>query len=581
MFRGISLANKCLLLFGGAVVLIVLAAQTAPWFRMSSLVDDAQHELSKQMVNSWIAADRQMKDATEGSSPWELPTAQQRARPTPSLLPEARQQAPVGQVEFAGVLARRMPVEQLRREANDDKFLARVLNAFTGEDAANEWKEARWRGSSRAYRFAKAERASSSGALTSIVVLERNRPEPINLLLVNSAYLAVAAAFVLALAILVFYQITHRIILSPVRSLKETAEKVRQGDLTIRSDISTGDEFEELAQTFNVMLVDLEQVQTQLRSINAAMDMRMNELAATNTALFEAARMKGEFVASVSHELRTPLNSIIGFCDLLLEIAQAEAAAGDDSTRLHKRIRYLENILNAARNLLEMINSLLEMAKIEAGKVDLRIEKVAVKPACEALAGLIYPLADKKGITIKIEMSDDLPLVETDQKKLQQIVFNFLSNAVKFTPAAIPAPGPDSPAAISTTDTTSRIVRIPGITLRAEKLASSGPGTPDERIRISVIDSGPGIPADEQAKIFEKFHQISGGHTREHAGTGLGLAISKELASVLQGEIQVVSEVGRGSMFSLILPLAYDPVRARGQERPGSLAAAFAMTRGR
>lgn len=580
MFRGISLANKCLLLFGGAVVLIVLAAQTAPWFRMSALVDDAQHELSKQMISSWIAADRQMKDAADGSSPWTLPPVQ-RARPAPSLLPEARQPAPIGQVEFAGVLARRIPIDQVRREASDDAFLLRALGAFAEDKNANEWKEARWRGSSREYRFAKAERASSSGVLTSIVVLERNRPEPINLLLVNSAYLAVAAAFVLALAILVFYQITHRIILSPVRSLKETAEKVRQGDLTIRSDISTGDEFEELAQTFNVMLVDLEQVQTQLRSINAAMDMRMNELAATNTALFEAARMKGEFVASVSHELRTPLNSIIGFCDLLLEIAQAEAAAGDDSSRLQKRIRYLENILNAARNLLEMINSLLEMAKIEAGKVDLRIEKVAVKPACEALAGLIYPLADKKGITIKIEMSDDLPLVETDQKKLQQIIFNFLSNAVKFTPAATPVPGPDSPAAISTTDTTSRIVRVPSITLRAEKLASSGPGTPDERIRISVIDSGPGIPPDEQAKIFEKFHQISGGHTREHAGTGLGLAISKELASVLQGEIQVVSEVGRGSMFSLILPLAYDPIRARGQERPGALAAAFAMTRGR
>ncbi len=579
MFRGISLANKCLLLFGGAVVLIVLAAQTAPWFRMSALVDDAQHELSKQMLNSWIAADQQMKDAAGSVSPWELPQPHT-ARPAPSLLPELRQPPPVGQVEFAGVLARRIPIDQVRREVSDDPFLARALTAFSGDQAATEWKEARWRGSNRVYRFAKAERASSSGTLNSIVVLERTRPEPINLLLVNSAYLVVAAAFVLALAILVFYQITHRIILSPVRSLKETAEKVRQGDLTIRSDISTGDEFEELAQTFNVMLVDLEQVQTQLRSINAAMDMRMNELAATNTALFEAARMKGEFVASVSHELRTPLNSIIGFCDLLLEIAQAEAAAGDDSTRLQKRIRYLENILNAARNLLEMINSLLEMAKIEAGKVDLRIEKVAVKPACEALAGLIYPLADKKGITIKIEMNDDLPLVETDQKKLQQIVFNFLSNAVKFTPAATPTPGPDSPAAIST-DTTSRIVRVPSITLRGEKLASSGPGTPDERVRISVIDSGPGIPADEQAKIFEKFHQISGGHTREHAGTGLGLAISKELASVLQGEIQVVSEVGRGSMFSLILPLAYDPVRARGQERPGALAAAFAMTRGR
>jgi len=576
MFRGVSLANKCLLLFGGAVVLIVVAALTAPWFRMNALVDQAQHDLSRQMLSSWIAAEEQVREAraeADGTSTLDLTRG--RSRPGPSLLPEPKPQPITTPVEFAGVLARRIAIDQVRRETTDDRFLSRALAEFAENPASSEWAEARWRGTSREYRYAKVERAgdAASPRLAAIIVLERRSVQATNLLLVNSAYLAAAAVFVLGLAVLVFYQITHRIILSPVRSLRETAERVRQGDLTIRSDITTGDEFEELAQTFNMMLVDLEGVQTQLRSINAALDMRMNELAASNTALFEAARMKGEFVASVSHELRTPLNSIIGFCDLLLEIAQAEASAGDDSTRLQKRIRYLENILNAARNLLEMINSLLEMAKIEAGKVDLRIEKVAIKPACEALAGLIFPLADKKGIQVKLEMSDDLPLVETDQKKLQQIIFNFLSNAVKFTPAAS---GGDA-----TAETASRITRVPGVVLRAEKLSMSGPGNPDERVRISVIDSGPGIPADEQSKIFDKFHQISGGHTREHAGTGLGLAISKELASVLQGEIQVVSEIGRGSMFSLILPLAFDPERARNQERPGSLAAAFAMTRGR
>ncbi|MDX2118781.1 MAG: HAMP domain-containing sensor histidine kinase [Planctomycetota bacterium] len=588
MFRGISLANKCLLLFGGAVVLIVVAALTAPWFRMNALVDQAQHDLSRQMLSSWIAAERQVKDAVSEArgdpGPLALPTPA-KVRPGPNLLPETKRPGPdpKAPAEFAGVLARRIPIEQVRRETNDDRFLARALSEFTDNETSSEMAEARWRGSSREYRYAKAERVGEGDGkrLSAIVLLERRSVQATSLLLINSAYLAVAAVFVLALAILVFYQITHRIILSPVRLLRDTAEKVRQGDLTIRSDITTGDEFEELAQTFNMMLTDLELVQTQLRSINAALDLRMNELQASNSALFEAALMKGEFVASVSHELRTPLNSIIGFCDLLLEIAQAEAAAGDDSTRLQKRIRYLENILNAARNLLDMINSLLEMAKIEAGKVDLRIEKVAVKPSCEALAGLIFPLADKKGIQIKMEMPDDLPLIETDQKKLQQIVFNFLSNAVKFTPAAAATPGADSAASISATDTASRIVRVPLVTLRAEKLSMSGPGTPDERIRISVIDSGPGIPPDEQTKIFEKFHQISGGHTREHAGTGLGLAISKELASVLQGEIQVVSEIGRGSMFSLILPLTFDSERARNQERPGALAAAFSMTRGR
>src|SRR5206468_3561085 len=136
-----------------------------------------------------------------------------------------------------------------------------------------------------------------------------------------------------------------------------------------------------------------------------------------------------------SHELRTPLNSIIGFAELMKEGAVAEQESGDDSTRLQKRVRYLENIVNASRNLLEMINSLLEMARIEAGKTTIHPGPVDLHEACNGLLGLISPLAERKSIELVLEAAKDLPTIETDLKKFQQVIFNFLSNAVKFTPA--------------------------------------------------------------------------------------------------------------------------------------------------
>jgi two-component system sensor histidine kinase BarA len=351
---------------------------------------------------------------------------------------------------------------------------------------------------------------------------------------------------VIALAVLVFYLITHYLVLSPVRALKETAELVREGNLAIRSDITTGDEFQELSETFNGMLTELQRTQEQLRAINAALDLKLGQLAEANTALYESAKLKGEFLANVSHELRTPLNSIIGFAELLNDIASAEAQAGDDSTRLAKRLRYTGNILVSGKNLLDMINGLLEMAKIEAGKIELRIEPVVLRDACEGLVGLIHPLADRKGIELNLDIEPDLPIIETDPKRFQQIVFNFLSNAVKFTPSKEAAG------------------KAGQVTLRAERLASRGVGgaPAQERVRVSVIDTGPGIAPDDQPRIFEKFHQLDGSHTREHPGTGLGLSICKELAAVLQGELQLVSDLGRGSMFSVILPVKMDRDRA-------------------
>lgn len=528
MLGRLSLANKCLLVFGGAIVLIVLAALSAPWLRMNALVDEGQLELSRRLVDTWEQAEVRSREPVQGAPP----TADNEAR------------------EMTGVGARRVRVINGQPRGEVDDFVTEAAAFFQSHPSRLDYQQAGFSGTDRLYRYARVERSFVSGKpeVSGLIVLERKNAAAARLLLINGAYLLSAGSAVLGLALLVFYQITHRLILRPVRELRDTAERVREGNLQIRSAIATGDEFEELADTFNSMLTDLQGSQDQLRAINLALDLKLNELAESNVALSEAAKLKGDFLASVSHELRTPLNSIIGFTELLLEHARADHQVIEAGTPIalvvSKRVRYLENIQTASRNLLELINSLLEMAKIEAGRIDIKVETVSLRDVCEGLAGLMFPIAEKKGIELTLEIADDLPMIRTDGKKLQQIVFNFLSNAVKFT------------------DPEEKAGRAGLVTLRAEKFVAGGPGEdPTERVRISVIDNGPGIPPDEQRKIFDKFYRMEKGHTREHAGTGLGLAISRELATVLQGEVQLVSDVGRGSMFSLILPLAIDPAR--------------------
>jgi two-component system, NarL family, sensor histidine kinase BarA len=532
MWRGLSLANKVLLLFGAALVLIVLTALSVPWFRMYSLVDDGQLQLSRQLVDTWERLD---------------------------LLPGPVQSTPEfgTTIEHAGIRATRLTLPQAETEAQSSPFVAKALRYLQHEPRRVDLQAASWTGIMREYRYARAIRAPNTGELTGLILLQRRPFQAARLLAANTAYLLIAGTVVLALAVLVFYILTHRIILNPVRTLTQTAERIREGDLATRSDIRTGDEFEELSDTFNSMLGELLRNQEQLRAINSALDVKLDELAQANSALYEAARLKGEFLASVSHELRTPLNSVIGFAELMREGAIAEQEAGDDSTRLQKRLRYLENIVNASRSLLDMINDLLEMARIEAGKATLNPGPVELHEACNGLIGLIAPLAERKGIELVLEAARDLPTIETDLKKFQQVVFNFLSNAVKFTPASV----------------TDGQGQRPRVTLRAEVLPVRGPdGSQEERVRVSVIDSGPGIAPEDQARLFQKFTQLDTGHTREHTGTGLGLAISKDLAAILQGEIQLVSEAGRGSMFSLILPVRID--RDKLPEPPRELAPA-------
>ena len=335
-------------------------------------------------------------------------------------------------------------------------------------------------------------------------------------LLLNHVVIVISGIIGGFLAIIVFYLITTRLILQPVRVLKNTAEKVAQGDLHIRSAISTGDEFQQLSETFNTMLATLKASQDQLEATNRSLDTRVGELAQSNVDLFQANRVKSEFLTNVSHELRTPLNAIIGFAELLSGNPQV---AGEP-----RMVRYVENIQTSARQLLELINDLLDLARIEAGKLVLRMERVNPPDVCESLMNFMRPLAQKKGIELSLHVHGPIPLITTDPGRLQQILYNFLSNAIKFTP-------PDGQ-----------------VRLEASMAAA-------DRVKLSVIDTGPGISPEHQEEIFEKFRQLDASVTREYSGTGLGLAISRELAGMLKAQIELVSSPGKGANFSLIIPV--------------------------
>lgn len=319
------------------------------------------------------------------------------------------------------------------------------------------------------------------------------------------------------LALLVFYLLTQRLVLSPVSILRGLAETVTRGDLEIRADIRSGDEFESLAGAVNDMLAHLRAAQEDLRKTNRSLDVRLGELAETNVALYESNRVKSEFIANVSHELRTPLVSIIGFAELLRDAWDNPAA---DRARLR---RYSDNILTSGRSLLDIINDLLDLAKIEAGKMELHVSEFDLVELAGDLVDFVRPLADKKSQKLTLEAKEPALRMSSDSGKIKQILYNLLSNAVKFTP-------PEG-----------------SVWLTVEAVGA-------ERVRMTVGDTGPGIPADQQQRIFDPFHQVDSSKTREFAGTGLGLAITRELVTGLGGTIRVESAAGAGALFVVEVP---------------------------
>jgi two-component system, NarL family, sensor histidine kinase BarA len=309
------------------------------------------------------------------------------------------------------------------------------------------------------------------------------------------------------------YLIVRYVVVKPVKHLKEVSDAISAGELNVRSEIQTGDEFEDLSHAFNRMLRNLVSMQDQWRKVNADLDLKVEELAQANMALYESNRLKSDFLATMSHELRTPLNSILGFSEVLLSNDRL-----DD-----KQQRWVRNIQTSGEKLLNLINDILDLAKIEAGKMQVRLENFSVHDVCEGLLNMFRPLAEKKNIDLRSQINPDVPVMHQDVTKLQQILQNLLSNAIKFTPEG------------------GRVL------LKAECEGS--------QMVLTVTDTGVGIAPEEQELVFEKFRQSGNPLTREHAGTGLGLSIVRELSILLGGDVSLKSELGRGSTFKVRLPL--------------------------
>jgi signal transduction histidine kinase len=350
-----------------------------------------------------------------------------------------------------------------------------------------------------------------------VLIQSRNVGSEINkTVFMNRLWVVVAGLIGGVGAIVAFYMITQRVILRPIRQLRALANNVAEGNLDIRSSIATRDEYQKLANAFNKMLDSLQAAQEKLRQANKQLDDKIIELSERNIELFKANKVKDEFLANISHEFRTPLNAILGFAQLLREKPEI--------LREDRAQKYAENIITSGNRLLNMINDLLNLAKMQAGKMGLHIEQTSLDQLCRAAMAAFSLETRQKRIKVKLQVDENIPPFVTDAGKVQQILYNFLSNAVKFTPSR------------------------GRIEVRGKML--------DERmVRVSVTDTGCGIAEADKEKIFEKFRQLDGSITRQSPGSGLGLAISKELAIMLAGSIGLESELGKGSTFWLDIPV--------------------------
>ena len=266
-----------------------------------------------------------------------------------------------------------------------------------------------------------------------------------------------------------------------------------------------------------------------LEGLNLALEHRVNErtieLRETNLRLLAADRSKNQFLANMSHELRTPLNAIIGFSTILLGATQTLIPA-----RLYK---FLENIRTAGSHLLDLINDILDLAKIESGKLDVQPETFDLRETIGTVERVIKGMAAEHDITVVSRIDESIGSVHLDEGRFKQILLNLLSNAVKFSS------------------------RGAFVYLNANAIAPEMSPLGCESIRIDVEDRGIGIPAGELAHIFDEFYQVAQNRGARKAGTGLGLSLARNFVELHRGTIGVVSEPGRGATFTIYLPRTY------------------------
>ncbi len=300
-----------------------------------------------------------------------------------------------------------------------------------------------------------------------------------------------------------------------IGTLAETAKRIRDsGDYTIRVKSSSRDEIGQLVDSFNDMLEKILNHEQHLEHLVAE---RTVELEAAKTKAEESDHLKSAFLASMSHELRTPLNSIIGFTGILLQ-----GMAGPLS---EEQTKQLSMVKGSASHLLELINDILDISKIESGHVQVYDEAFKVDLLLVMAVSSLRPFAEKKGLRLRHNIEENLPKLNSDKRRLEQVLINLINNAIKFT------------------DDGEIMVNC---------------YLKEAFLNIDVIDTGVGIGAKDIETIFETFRQIDTGLDRVKEGSGLGLAISKKLVELLGGTIKLSSEPGVGSTFSVVLPITLE-----------------------
>ena len=517
--KSLSLADKCRLQFGGAVLFSLILALLIPYLWMNKLTEKSALDSGRAVGQAVFENHFQIGVSEQKGLP--------RLSDSGTVLEEAdhvvswfRMEKDTAVVPEHFNKTQEKKIEILRADAN-----ANDLAWTEHEKGRGIWHHY--------IRLVRAEEDclkchTEQGLATSIF----NKNQEVGVLAVeiparglawalfmNRLWVVVAGLLAGTGAMVAFYTIFQRVILRPIRQLRSQVNNIAEGNYDIRSSIQTGDEYERLSEAFNHMLDNLMESQHKLEKANEQLDTKISQLSDKNVELFKANKLKSEFLANMSHEFRTPLNAILGFAELLREKPDAD---------VEKSKRWAENIVSSGRSLLNMINDLLDLAKSEAGKMELRVEKTSIPHLLEGLVAFFSPLTEQKMIKVRLDLAKDLPLVQTDSQKVQQILYNLLSNAIKFTPER----GRIQISAVLLDDTT---------------------------LRISVSDTGAGISEEHQHRIFEKFRQLDGSITRRGEGTGLGLAICKQLADLLAATISLESKLDEGTTFMLDLPVSIKP----------------------
>ncbi|OCR02380.1 guanylate cyclase [Oscillatoriales cyanobacterium USR001] len=324
--------------------------------------------------------------------------------------------------------------------------------------------------------------------------------------------------------------LTSRWIVKPILKLKDAATALSQGEFDQKVNLERTDELGVLANAFNSMARQLQESFTTLETKNAELQ--------------QLDKLKDEFLANTSHELRTPLNGIIGIAESLID--------GATGSLPEKTVSNLALIVSSGRRLSNLVNDILDFSKLSHNNMELEIKPIGMREITEVILSLSQPLVGQKSLELINAITPEVPLVDADENRIQQILHNIIGNAIKFTEKG-------------------RVIVSAQVINSASDLLQEGytkivfsnnSSSQNQQLAIMVADTGIGIPKDKLERIFEAFEQGDGSTAREYGGTGLGLAVTKQLVELHKGEIWVASTVGEGSKFIVTLPISQNQVQA-------------------